>query len=81
MKNAILSNTESMSAKNASLLVGMNSFYGELEKNKCLEIIDSISVQDIYNAANYVFATHPTYSILAKENTLKANEEYFKTLI
>ena len=43
-------------------------------------MIDTITVQDIYNAANYVFASKPTYSILAKENTLKANEEYFKTL-
>ena len=80
MKNAILSDYESTSAKNISLIDGMNGFYGELENNKVLEMIDTITVQDIYDAANYVFAGKPTYSILAKENTLKANEEYFKTL-
>ncbi len=81
LKNRLLSANETMLAKNASLISGMDGFYGELEKNKIIEMLDSITVQDIYNAANYVFAGKPTYSILAKENTLKANEEYFKTLV
>ena len=80
-KNQLLTALESNIAKNASMLEGMSGYYGELESNKILEIIDTITEKDIYNAANYVFAGKPMYSILAKENTLKANEEYFKTLI
>ena len=80
-KNIILTMNETSEDKNASLSDGMQSFYGPLADNELLKIIDEITVDDIYNAANYVFAGKPMYSILATENTLKANEEYFKTLI
>ena len=45
-----------------------------------LDEIDKITVDDIYNAANYIFSTKPTYSILATEDTLKANETYLNGL-
>ena len=38
-------------------------------------IDDEITVDDIHNAANYIFAGKPVYSILATENTLKENKE------
>ncbi len=81
LKNVILTKNETSTSKTISLSNGMNHFYGPLEDNEILKLIDEITVDDIYNAANYVFAGKPTYSILATENTLKANEEYFKTLI
>ncbi|MBE7709114.1 MAG: insulinase family protein [Cyanobacteria bacterium SIG32] len=80
-KNVILSMNETSEDKNASISDGMQGFYGPLTDNELLKVVDEITVDDIYNAANYVFAGKPTYSILATENTLKANEEYFKTLI
>ena len=43
-------------------------------------MIDKITVDDIYNTANYIFKEKPTYSIVATENTLKANEDYLKSL-
>jgi len=80
-KNIILSMNETSSDKTASLMGGVGSFYGPLEDNEVLKIIDEITVDDIYNAANYVFKGKPIYSILATENTLKANEDYLKTLV
>ena len=48
--------------------------------NEALKMIDSITVDDIYNTADYVFSGKPVYSILATENTLKANQEYLNKL-
>lgn len=79
-KNIILSSTETTSGKNSSLSSNVTDFNGPLADNEILKIIDSITVDDIYNAANYIFSGKPTYSVLATENTLKANEEFFKTL-
>ena len=43
-------------------------------------MIDTITADDIYNAANYIFKEKPVYSIVATENTLKANEKYLNSL-
>ena len=44
------------------------------------DMIDSITADDIYNAANYIFAGKPVYSIVATENTLKHNQEFLNSL-
>ena len=80
LKNEILSMTESTIDKNLSLAINQNDYYGALKDNEALKIIDSITAEDIYNAANYVFKGKPLYSVLASENTIKANQDYFKTL-
>lgn len=80
LKNMILSSIETNAGKTDSLSAGIISLYGPLIDNKILEMIDQITVDDIYNAANYIFSNKPTYSILATENTLKTNKEFFKTL-
>ena len=80
LKNMILTDTETAAGKNDSLTAFITDFNGPLADNELLKIIDTITVDDIYNAANYIFSGKPTYSVLATENTLKANEEYFKTL-
>jgi hypothetical protein len=54
--------------------------YGKYRTNMLLNEIDKITAEDIYNAANYIFSNKPTYSVLATEDTLKANEEFFKGL-
>ncbi len=48
--------------------------------NKLIETIDTITTDDIYNAANYIFAGKPVYSIVATENTLKHNAEFLDKL-
>lgn len=80
LKNNILSQNESNLGKNEGLDYNLNSVYGITRENQILELIDKITVDDIYNAANYIFKEKPTYSIVATENTLKANEDYLKSL-
>ena len=80
LKNHILSMNETNSGKNESLQSGLISPYGLEQVNQVLKIIDEITVDDIHNAANYIFAGKPVYSILATENTLMENKEFLKTL-
>ena len=79
-KNYILNVNETSAAKNDSLAASFTSYYGPLEDNEILKVIDTITAEDIYNAANHIFRNKPTYSILATENTLKANEKFLKSL-
>lgn len=79
-KNNLLSYNETTADRNSSLASEITSMYGPLTDNEALKMIDKITVDDIYNVANYIFKNKPIYSILATENTLKANEEYFKNL-
>lgn len=80
LKNSILSANESNRGKTVSLKYGLISPYGLNQENEMLKTIDEITADDIYNAANNVFAGKPLYSILATENSLKQNEGYLKTL-
>lgn len=80
MKNAILSQNESGNDKTETLEYSLSSEYGLTRENQLLDMIDKITSDDIYNAANYIFKEKPTYSIVATENTLKSNKEYLKSL-
>ena len=80
MKNRILAQNESNLGKTEGLDYNIYSVYGLSRENQILEMIDKITVDDIYNTANYIFKEKPTYSIVATENTLKANEDYLKSL-
>lgn len=80
LKNSVLNSNESNSGKNKSLGYGLVSPYGLGQENLILETIDSITADDIYNAANYIFKGKPVYSIVATENTLNANKDYLATL-
>lgn len=80
LKNAILNDNHNSKDKNVNLMLGINSPYGALRTNQLFDEIDKVTVDDIYNTANYVFSNKPTYSIVATENTLKANADYLKTL-
>lgn len=80
MKDDILTHNQSGCGKCINLSYSLNTPYGLTRENQKLDLIDSITVDDIYNAANYVFSGKPVYSIVATENTLKNNEEYLKTL-
>ena len=80
IKNVIYSNNETTFGKTDSLEMGLSSMYGPLTENEVLKVIDTITAEDIYNAANYIFSGKPTYSIVATEKTLNANADYLKSL-
>lgn len=80
LKNSILNMNNTYGSQNDGLLYNLNTPYGISRDNEALNMIDSITADDIYNTANYVFSGKPIYSILATENTLKANENYLKSL-
>lgn len=80
-KNIILNTNHTAGDRAANVFNGIDTPYGATRHNQILEEIDKITVDDIYNAANYIFSGKPTYSIVATQNTLKANEDYLKSLI
>jgi len=80
IKNEILSRVESISGKTMTIDKGLHSYYGLARSNQFLEMIDEITVDDIYNAAQYIFKDKPIYSIVATEETLKYNQEYLDNL-
>ena len=80
LKNSILNMNNTHGSQTDGLLCSLNTPYGLLRDNLALKMIDSITADDIYNTANYVFSSKPIYSIVATENTLKANEDYLKSL-
>lgn len=81
LKNDVINCNHSAHQKNISALNGINSPYGITRENQIFKMIDEINADDILNAANYIFAGKPVYSIVATDNTLKANEEYLNKLV
>ena len=80
LKNAVLNSMHSADGKNNNLMQTGDSAYGIQKANLYFKEINNITADDIYNTANYVFSGKPVYSIVATENTLKANEEYLNKL-
>lgn len=80
LKNQILNYSELTADKNLSILLGANSFYGVSKDNQILDLVDSITPDDIKTAANYMFNSNPTVSIVATKNTIDNNKEYLNTL-
>lgn len=80
LKNNILTDNEQAADKLFGVVGGLESYYGAEFENKCLDIIDSITAEDIYRAANYIFSSKPQYSIVATKDTLDANKEYLESL-
>jgi len=80
IKNSILSMNETNDGKNKSIQAGLISLYGISQENQTLKLIDEITIDDVNNAARYVFSRKPIYSILATENTLNENKEYLTKL-
>lgn len=81
IKNAILSANERTSGKNDTLMAGLDTYYGISRENQYLDLIDQITVSDIYNAAQNVFAGKPVYSIVATADTFNYNKEYLDNLV
>ncbi len=76
LKNSVLNSVQTSAQKNTELIINASSPYGIYRTNEYFEMIDTITADDILNAAKYVFSNKPVYSILATENTLKANQDY-----
>ena len=49
-------------------------------QNELFKVIDTITRDDIQQFAQKVFANPPVYSIVASQDTLDANKEYFEKL-
>lgn len=80
LKNKILNGSELTSDKNVALLDGLKSFHGVSLDNQVLELVDTITADDIKAAANYVFKSNPTLSVVATKNTISNNEAYLKSI-
>lgn len=80
LKNKILNYSEMTSDKNISIMLGLNSFYGISQDNQVLEMIDKITADDIKAAANYIFSTKPTISVVATKNTIDNNKDYLQSI-
>lgn len=80
LKNSILNSNHNPEDKTISLLYGLKSPYGINRENQLFDEIDKITVDDIYNTANYIFAGKPIYSIVATKDTLEANKNFFTKL-
>ena len=80
LKNQILNSCHDAGEKLTLLYQGVDSPYGISRENQMFDMIDAITADDIYNAANYIFAGKPVYSIVATENTLKENEQFLNSL-
>ncbi len=79
-KARILDITDTDFNKADILLESLSSPYGILCANTKFNIIDSITKDEIINAANYIFEHKPTYGICANKETIEANQEYFNSL-
>lgn len=80
LKNKILNSSELTSDKNIALLDGLKSFHGVSLDNQVLDLVDTITADDVKAAANYVFMSNPTLSIVATKNTIDNNEAYLKSM-
>lgn len=80
LKNKILDGSELTSDKNVALLDGLKSFHGVSLDNQVLDLVDTITADDIKAAADYIFKSNPTISVVATKNTIDNNEAYLKSM-
>ena len=73
-KTKILNAIESSEGQTNVLSNSQNTPYSIASTREALKIIDTITSDDIYNAANYVFGGNSVISVLASEKTLKNAE-------
>lgn len=69
-KTKILNAIESSEGQTHVLSNSQNTPYSIASTGEALKIIESITPDDIYNAANYIFGGHSVISILASQKTL-----------
>lgn len=70
LKARMLEIKDSQTAKNFALLGALYKHEGLDYFNQYMKTIDELSIDDIYNTANYVFANEPITSIVASQKTI-----------
>ena len=70
LKTKILNAIETSPGQTGVLASSQNSYYSIDSTTKSLKLIDEITANDIYNAANYIFNSNPITSILASKDTI-----------
>lgn len=79
-KRYLLESTDIQADKVSTISGALNSINGLNEANDLYNAVDTITKDDIQNAAKYVFSQKPVYSIRASKDTLEANKEFFSSL-
>lgn len=79
LKAALLDN-EGSAHKVSEISYGLNKKEGIDIDNKAMQVIDSITREDLSRMAEKVFKNAPVYSIVATEDTLNANKNYLEQL-
>ena len=77
---AALLEKEGTSNKLRAIETGLYKESGIEYQNELFKVIDTITRDDIQLFAQKVFANPPVYSIVASQDTLDANKEYFEKL-
>ena len=80
IKTSLLGMTELNAGKNIVLSRSVSTPYGVNYQNEILATIDSITADDILNAAKYIFSGKPVYSLTATKDSIEANKEFLKSL-
>ena len=75
-----LLNNEGNYAKIDALQASLNSPYSLDLKNKVYEEVDKITKQDVIDMAQKIFSNNPIYAIVASQDTLDANKDFFDSL-
>ena len=79
-KRQLLEAGESQTNHVLRLSEGLTSENGIEELNSIYAAIDSLTKEDLQNAAKEIFSTKPIYSVRASKATLDANKEFLSSL-
>lgn len=80
-KRQLLESCDSQTGSVLRIADGQNSVNGLYSLNEQYELINSLTKEDIQNAAREIFSEKPIYSIRASQDTLSANKEFLNTLV
>jgi len=80
VKDILLSSVATTAAKTSMIMSGRMTPYDVDFFNKFLEVLDTITPDDIRNSANYIFKNKPVYSIAGTQASIDANKEFLDGL-
>ena len=80
LKQRIAKQTELPSSETDLLSTNMTLPYGIKRIDEYVKAIDSITIEDVTQAANHIFKNKPTISILASPDTIENQMSYIESL-
>lgn len=80
LKRNLLESFDTTVDKVTTLSEGLRNPNGITHNNMEYDILDSLTKDDIKNAANHIFKNPPIYSVRATKDTLDANNDFFESL-